>query len=95
VEAQVREEVEKRTCPLHLYVITPKMTGVFSIAEVVDDSNKRARKTILCLLNQDEDCAFTEGQWRSLDAVARLVQHNGAKVVYNLIDAADWLNRWV
>ena len=37
------------------------MTGVYSIAEVVDDSNKRPGKTILVILRDDGDKKFTEG----------------------------------
>ena len=41
------EEIKQREkCDFVLYVITPEMTGVYSIAEVTDDSNKRPEKTI-------------------------------------------------
>ena len=58
---------EREHCDVVLYTITPKMTGVYSIAEVVDDSNKRPGKTVLILLQKDTD----KGQWRSLKAVAQ------------------------
>ena len=49
-----QEELRQREiCDYCLYVITPRMTGVYSIAEVVDDSNKRPEKTIFCLLEYD------------------------------------------
>ena len=49
-----QEELRQREiCDYCLYVITPRMTGVYSIAEVVDDSNKRPEKTIFCILNHD------------------------------------------
>lgn len=49
-----QEELKQREiCDYCLYVITPNMTGVYSIAEVVDDSNKRPDKTILCVLEKD------------------------------------------
>ncbi len=39
------EEIKQRKfCDFCLYTITPKMIGVYSIAEVVDDSNKRPKK---------------------------------------------------
>ena len=57
------EEIKQReVCDFCLYVITPKMTGVYSIAEVIDDSNKRPRKTVFCVLPTDGDLSFTEGQ---------------------------------
>src|SRR5687768_12798989 len=45
-EAQKREIEKRETCDLVLYVITPRMTGVYSIAEAIDDSNKRPEKTL-------------------------------------------------
>lgn len=33
---------------------TPKMTGTYSIAEVIDDSNKRPDKTVFCILEFDD-----------------------------------------
>lgn len=51
-----QEELRQREiCDYCLYVITPRMTGVYSIAEVVDDSNKRPNKTLFCVLKSDID----------------------------------------
>jgi hypothetical protein len=50
-ECMEKEIQERKNCDYCLYVITPKMTGVYSIAEVVDDSNKRPSKTIFCFLD--------------------------------------------
>lgn len=53
-EGCYQEELKQREiCDYCLYVITPKMTGVYSIAEVVDDSNKRPSKTIFCVLERE------------------------------------------
>ena len=78
-ECYQRELKERKTCDICLYVITPKMTGVYSIAEVVDDSNKRPDKAILCVLTEDDDKSFSEGQLKSLKKVAEMVKLNGAK----------------
>lgn len=86
--AMANEKRERAACDVCLFTITPKMTGVFSIAEVVDDSNKRPQKTILVLLREDGTRQFTEGQWRSLTAVAAMVSENGARVFYDLHSAA-------
>ena len=42
-ECQDEELRQRRICDHVLYVITPAMEGVYSIAEVVDDSNKRPK----------------------------------------------------
>ena len=92
--ACMTEELRQRElCDFCLYTITPKMTGVYSIAEVVDDSNKRPNKTIFIRLRDDGDLRFNEGQWKSLGAVAQMVERNGAMVFSDLKSAAIWLNR--
>lgn len=91
-EACMAQEIKEReTCDFVLYTITPKMTGVYSIAEVVDDSNKRPDKTILVLLRDDEDLHFSEEQWKSLRAVAKMVTRNGGNVFDNLKSAAIYI----
>jgi len=52
-ECMKEERIQRETCDYCLYVITPSMQGVYSIAEVVDDSNKRPEKTIFCLLQHE------------------------------------------
>jgi hypothetical protein len=91
--ASMAEELRQReTCDICLYVITPKMTGVYSIAEVIDDSNKRPNKTVLVSLRTDEKDSFTDGQWRSLDAVAQMVKRNGGVAFDSLESAAHYIN---
>jgi hypothetical protein len=72
------------------------MTGVYSIAEVVDDSNKRPDKAILCVLHTDtkdgEELSFSPAQTKSLAAVERMVAKNGATVFNTLADVAAYLN---
>lgn len=91
-ECMVREIKERAECDFCLYTITPKMKGVYSIAEVVDDSNKRPSKTIMVLLIRDERDEFDNTQWKSLHAVSKMVERNGGKVFYNLYDAAEYMN---
>jgi len=91
-ECQQEEFRQKEICDYCLYTITPKMTGLYSIAEVVDDSNKRPEKTILCILKEDDEKIFDEGQMRSLDAIGKMVFINGGTVFYNLENVAEYLN---
>lgn len=93
-QACMDKEIEARKyCDFCLYTITPRMTGVYSIAEVVDDSNKKPEKTILVLLREDGDFKFNGSQWKSLFAVARMVESNGGKVFDNLKSAAIFINQ--
>jgi len=90
-DAQANEIRERESCDICLYAITPRMTGVYSIAEVIDDSNKRPAKTVLVLLHCDGEDRFTEGQWKSLANVARMVKRNGGQVFDNLKSASVWI----
>ena len=92
-EAAYQQELyEREHCHYCLYVITPKMTGVYAIAEVVDDSNKRPEKVIFCPLVYDETEQFDAHQWKSLQRVAQMVTDNGGRVEYSLEDVAKFLN---
>ncbi|CAG8470055.1 6207_t:CDS:10 [Cetraspora pellucida] len=61
------------------------MSGVYSIAEVVEDSNKRPARTIFCYLEE----GFAESQIKSLKAVANLVEKNGTKVFNSLEEVVN------
>lgn len=103
-ECYLEELKQREICDYCLYVITPKMTGVYSIAEVVDDSNKRPKKTIFCYLNSDFNYKwleneyldryiyFDEGQIKSLEKVGKMVEDNGGKFLQSLQEVADFLN---
>lgn len=53
--AHQEEELRQREeCDFVLYVITPRMTGVYSIAEIIDDSNKQPDRTLFCFLEKDK-----------------------------------------
>lgn len=73
-ECQAIEMDEKENkCDVHLYVITSEMTGVFSIAEVIDSVHNKNKKTILHVIPD----GFDERQFRSLQAVVNLVKLRG------------------
>ena len=62
------EEIRQReACDFCLYVITPLMQGVYSIAEVVDDSNKRPKKVVFCVIEADRE---EDSDWFSLQKVS-------------------------
>jgi len=93
-EAYQRELHERKTSDFVMYVITPKMTGVYSIAEVVDDSNKRPEKTLFCYLTSDDGKVFSKAQLKSLNAVAKMVEKNGARTFNDLAGMAKFLNTY-
>ena len=95
-EAQERELKERRTCEFVLYWITPDMSGVYSIAELIDDSNKRPNRTLYgfdVISSVNPDVKFTDGQVRSLSAVGRMVERNGGRWFRQLFEVAEYLNK--
>lgn len=87
-ESQRQKEVKEReTADFVLYTITNNIRGVYSIAEVVDDSNKRPDKTIFCNLYDKAD-----GMSHSMKAVENLLKANGVPVFHTLQEVADFLN---
>lgn len=91
-EAQKREVEERQNCDYCLYVITPKMSGVYSIAEVVEDSIKRPEKTLFFYFEVDQKKEFDQHQLKSLKQVAHMVKNNGAKVFENSKELINFLN---
>jgi hypothetical protein len=87
-EAQEEERYQRQTCDYCLYTITSEMTGVYSIAEVIDDSNKRPDKTIFCLLTN----GFEKYELKSLNEVGKMVQRNGGVYVTSLQQVANLVN---
>lgn len=72
-----RELYEREHCDYCLYVITPSMQGVYSIAEVVDDSNKKPNKTIFCVLEKD----ICREDFTSFNSIVSLVLQNKYKSI--------------
>lgn len=91
-ECQEREIFERNNCDYCLYVITPKQTGFYSFAEVIDDSNKRPGKTIYCFLEIDENNEFTIHQIKSLKAIGKMVVSNGGKWFNTFNELIDFIN---
>ena len=82
----------RKNASIVLYTITPEMTGVYSIAEVVDDSNKRPESTVFCVLNEANGKVFEPSVARSLNAVAKMVVANGGTYCSSLEECAEILN---
>ena len=90
-----QEEIKQREiCDICLYTIT-KIKSIYSIAEVIDDSNKRPKKTILCVSDECEEFKFSNVQKKHLKAVGDMVIRNGGTVFYDLDSLAKYLNKCV
>lgn len=89
---RLREVHERETSDYVLYGITNGIKGVYSIAEVVDDSNKRPEKTLFLNLYQEDERSYTKQMSHSLKAVEKLLQENGVKCFDNIEAVAEFLN---
>ena len=93
-ERQIIEDYHRETDDICLYVITPEMKGFYSFVEVVDDSNKRPEKTILCVLEKANGKTYEEHIKKCVIKTMQLVKDNGVKVFDNLNDLSNYLNEY-
>ena len=91
-ECQQIEEREKRICEYHLYVITPKMKGVFSIAEAVSDAMQLHDRCIFCVTKEDDDRDWTKEELKSLNATSDLIKNNGGIILSSLDEVVEYIN---
>jgi len=91
-EAYQRELQERIDCDYCLYVLTPKMEGYYSLAEIIDDSFKRPDKTILCCITDDEGTKYTDYQQNSLEYLQKVALENGAIIINSLDEVTIFLN---
>lgn len=90
---RLREVHERETADYVLYGITNGIKGVYSIAEVVDDSNKRPEKTLFLNLYKEEESGHTKQMSHSLKAVENLLKENGVKCFDSIEAVAEFLNK--
>lgn len=91
-ECQAVEDYHRETDDICLYVITPEAEGFYSFVEVVDDSNKRPEKTVMCVLDKANEKEFEGHTKKCALKTMKVVLENGAKVFNNLEDLAAYLN---
>ena len=95
-ECVIRENEYKENCDISLFVITPYMEGIYSIAEAVEESNKRPERTIFVILdkvvNGKEIRTFTEHMKRSLQVTGELIERNGGQFFNSLEELIECIN---
>jgi len=73
LELYLKEEYEKDQCDIHYYCITKDMTGVYSIAEMIDSVHNRNKKTVVHVIPD----GFKDNQIKSFKAVLNLINQRG------------------
>lgn len=81
-EARINEEMQKKICNIHLYVITPEMKGIYSIAEAVQSSNSSENITIICFLNEYNGKRFSERLHNNFVSAGTLIVNNPETYVF-------------
>ena len=93
---QLREFELREQSGLIINVITPLMSGIYSIAELIDDSNKFGKKVIFCILPSDTVNGrrhfWTDEAKSSFDMIAKMAENNGAVQCRSLEEIATFLN---
>jgi len=96
-KCQEEELKQREICDYVLYTLT-RPYSTYSVAEVVDDSNKRSEKTIICIYNElidykwYEKLAMSKQELKHLDTVGKLVERNGGLYFKSLDEVANYLN---
>lgn len=89
---QKNEEIQKKICNIHLYFITSAMKGIYSIAELVNDSHNKNITTIFYL----NTTGFDKGELMSFDAmINNILTPNNVKIFKDVsIDQlANYINK--
>lgn len=92
--AQAQELYWRKNADFCLYCITPLMSGFYSIAEAVDDSNKRPFRTLFCVVAEDQGLTWEPHQIKSLEMTKQLLSKNYAQVFENLNQVKEFLNKY-
>jgi TIR domain-containing protein len=90
--AYERELSERRFCTYLLYVLTPRMTGYYAVAEVTDDSYQRPDRTLYCYLPEDDGETFSPEQLEEFEKLGNIVRENGAVWLKSLDEVISFLN---
>ena len=87
----VENDEKENKCNIHLYIITGKMVGVYSIAEAVESVFNKTKKTFFCVFT----LGFTNSQIKSLKAVIKLINKQGgnAFIAKDIFSIAKIINQ--
>jgi hypothetical protein len=83
---------QKLICDYQLFVITPDTIGCFSIAELIDASNKIPDKTLCALLGNWNANNIMAKRFISFSECLKIAEKNGAIRFYSLENIATFLN---
>jgi hypothetical protein len=94
-ECVEEENTAKALAAVSLYVITPKHTGFYAIAELTHASFANDdHKVVVCFLDEDAGITFTKAQQDSNRAITDLISlGKNCTVLVSLEQVAEYLNK--
>lgn len=94
-ESIVLENLVKQNAKYHVYVLTPNMMGVYSIAEMVDSAHENGVETYICIKHEDEkdgeSVYWHPKMINSINAISNLLIRHGAHKASNLEELVNKL----
>ena len=91
-KAQAEEDFHKENDDFTLYVLTPEMTGVYSVFEVAMDSCKRPGRVVACILEERDGKTFEGQVAKNMKKIKKDLIKNGTLVFDNLEQIAAFFN---
>lgn len=91
-ESQCIEDLMKEKLPVHVYVFTPQMQGMYAVAEATCSIMQRDKVTVFCALDSDSsdpDKTWTNEQVKSWRATELLWLSKGGCMARTLNDVAQ------
>lgn len=93
-EAKEHEARAKEECQVSVYVFTPYIRGVYSVAELVEDMlTRRPGKTVACFLGEFEGRTWTKFMRRSMESLEAMCSSHGCPVCHSLEDTASAIKK--
>ena len=90
-EHQCIENEMKEKLPIHVFVFTPQMKGMYAVAEATVSVMDRTKVTIFCVLGSDSSDpqkSWSEEQCLSWAATQRLWMQKGGRFAWSLVNVA-------
>lgn len=91
-KAQAEEDFHKENDDFTLYVLTPEMTGVYSVFEVAMDSCKRPGRVVACILEERGGKTFEGQVAKNMKKIKKDLIKNGTLVFDSLEQIAMFFN---
>ena len=91
-EAQVQEDLMRKTASLIAFTITPELEGFYSFVEMTQLALERPSHVVICFLEKYGDKSFNASQIKSIEAISKLMDGYKVPVLDSLEELAKYIN---